>query len=250
MNIEDVLSPSNIGLLASAAACVGISKSGLAGLSMVHVIVFAHVFGARLSTGVLLPLLIVGDIFAVRALGRHAQWDHIRKLLPASLAGVVIGTGLMSRMSEEAFRPFIGTIILSLTMLQTVRLWRPKWFESVPRSQWFSISMGVIAGLTTMVANAAGPVIALYLLAVSLPKDEFVGTSAWFFLVLNICKIPFSVSLGLIDGWSLLIDAALIPLVWLGLYLGRSIVRRLAQTWFDMLLLVFTGVASIRLLLT
>lgn len=237
-------------LLAIAAACVGVSKSGLAGVSMVHVLAFAHVFGARASTGVLLPLLIVGDLLAVRMLGRHAQWGYIRKLLPPSMVGVVLGTWFMSVTNEQAFRPMIGGVILALTILQTVRLWRPKWFEAVPHSTVFAISMGIVAGMTTMIANAAGPVIALYLLAVSLPKDQFVGTSAWFFLVLNVSKIPFSAYLGLIDGWSLLIDASLAPLVWMGLAFGRKIVRKLAQRWFDALLLVFTGIAALRLLVS
>ncbi len=239
---------SSIVLLCLAALCIGISKSGLAGLSMVHVIVFALVFGSRASTGVLLPLLIVGDVLAVYFLGCHVQWNYVRKLLPSSMIGVVLGTLLMGRLDESAFRPLVGAIVFSLTSIQILRLWKPEWFDKVPHSVWFAWTMGVVAGITTMIANAAGPVIALYLLAISLPKKEFVGTSAWFFLILNVFKVPFSFGLGLILPETLILDLALAPLILVGLLFGRWFVSKISQRWFNILLLIFTGIASLRLL--
>ena len=239
---------STIILLCLAALCIGISKSGLAGLSMVHVIVFAFVFGTRASTGVLLPLLIVGDVLAVYFLGCHVQWNYVRKLLPSSMIGVVLGTMLMGRLDEGSFRPLVGAIILTLTCIQILRIWKPDWFDKVPHSPWFAWTMGTTAGVTTMVANAAGPVIALYLLAISLPKKEFVGTSAWFFLILNLFKVPFSFGLGLILPETLLLDLVLAPCILVGLLFGRWFVAKISQRWFNVLLLIFTGIASLRLL--
>ena len=109
------------------------------------------------------------------------------------------------------FAPVIGWIILALTVLQLMRMQRPRWFETVPHSRWFAWSMGLLAGVTTMLANAAGPVFAIYCLALSLPKLEMVGTNAWFFFLINAFKVPFSAGLGLIRKDTLLLNAALVP---------------------------------------
>jgi uncharacterized membrane protein YfcA len=142
----------------------------------------------------------------------------------------------------------IGTIILGLTVLQIIRIWKEEWLADVPHARWFAWSMGILVGLTTMLANAAGPVFGLYLLAIGLPKMEFVGTAAWFFLLLNISKIPFSWSLGLIRLDTLALNAALTPLIGLGLWIGTMVVRRIPQKLFDSLILIFTGVAALRML--
>lgn len=235
-------------LLAIAAFGIGITKSGFSGVSMVHVILFAFVFGARNSTGVVLPMLIAGDIFAMSVYGKHANWGFVRRMMPSTLIGVVIGWLLMFRLPEDYYRPLIGAIIFGLTVLQILRLWKEKWLADVPHTKWFAWSMGTLVGLTTMLANAAGPVFGLYLLSMRLPKMEFVGTAAWFFLLLNIVKVPFSLNLGLIRLDTLALNAILLPLIALGLWVGTLIIRRIPQRLFDSLILVLTGAASIRLL--
>ena len=235
-------------LLVLAAVGVGVSKSGLAGVSLVHVLIFASVFGARASTGVLLPLLIVGDCCAVWLVGREVDWRYVVRLLPPAIVGVVIGWALLGRLDEAAFRPLTGGIILLLSGGQLARMWRADLFAQVPHTQAFAWMMGMLGGVTTMLANAAGPVIALYLLAVSLPKLRLVATGAWFFFVLNISKIPFSASLGLISPGTLLVDLVLAPCVVAGLVFGLLVVRRLPQKLFDTLLLAFTAVAAVRLI--
>lgn len=235
-------------LLAIAAFGIGITKSGFSGVSMVHVILFAFVFGARNSTGIVLPMLIAGDIFAMSVYGKHANWRYVRRMMLPTLIGVVIGWLMMFRLPETYYRPLIGAIIFGLTVLQIIRLWKEKWLADVPHAAWFAWSMGIFVGLTTMLANAAGPVFGLYLLAIGLPKLEFVGTAAWFFLLLNIVKIPFSWSLGLIRLDTLALNAMLIPLIALGLWVGTRIIRKIPQRLFDSLILVLTGVASLKLL--
>lgn len=236
-------------LLSIAAMGIGISKSGLSGLSMVHVLVFAHVFQARDSTGVVLPMLIFGDICAIRTYGQHANWSQVWRMMPPAVIGVILGWLWMHRLDESAYKPLIGGIILGLTVLQIARLWRPGWQANLPHSVWFGWAMGLTVGMTTMLANAAGPVFGLYLLALAVPKLEFVGTSTWFFLMLNVFKVPFSWSLGLIDRESLLLNALLCPLIVVGMLIGRSIVKRLPQKAFDLLILVFTAAAAFRLLI-
>lgn len=227
---------------------MGVSKAGFAGLGLLHVVVFAFLFGARESTGVILPMLLVGDVGAVTAYRPHARWDYLGRMLPPACIGVVLGALLMGHISEAAYKPLIGSIILVLTCLQIARIARPDWLGDVPHARSFAWGMGLLAGMTTMLANAAGPIIALYVLAVGLPKLELVSTSAWFFLILNAFKVPFSVALGLIHMGTLVLNLTLAPLIVVGLFAGRWLIHRVPQRLFDLLLLTFAGVAALRLL--
>ena len=269
-------------LAALAATGIGVSKSGLPGISLLHVVIFAQLFPGQASTGVVLPMLICGDIGAVLLFRRNARWPHVFRTLPPAVIGVAIGwflmnwmgqkefpSGLVERISGRSgaelvqtlnfwmqshplpirnFNPVIGGIVLTLAVVQLGRNWKPNLFASVPHTHAFAWTMGLIAGTTTMLANAAGPVMGLYLLAVALPKEAFVGTGAWFFLLINCIKVPFSAQLGLISGNSLAFNALLVPLIVLGLFLGRFVVARLPQKWFDTLILVFALFASAKLL--
>ncbi len=172
----------------------------------------------------------------------------MRRLLPPTLVGIGIGWYLMGRLDEQTFRIVVGGIILSLTVIQVGRLWRPNWFESVPHTRAFAIVLGLLAGLTTMLANAAGPVVGLYLLAVSLPKWELIGTSAWLFLVLNVLKLPLSYDLGLITSATLAVDLAFAAAIPVGMLAGRWLVTRVSQRWFNSILLGFTAIAAARLI--
>ena len=215
----------------------------------------ADLLPARQSTGVILPMLLFADCFAVRAFRQHALWPEIRRVLPAALVGVAAGAVVMQlftdpgRLSDGWFKRIIGGIVLMLTLLQFVRQRRPDWFVGLPAGgAAFGALMGGFAGLTTMLANAAGPVVSLYLLASDVPKMEFVGTSAWIFLLLNLCKVPFSYHLGLIGIDSLTLNLKLAPAVVLGVVMGRWLLNIVPQKWFESLLLIFAALASMRLL--
>lgn len=231
-----------------AAVGVGIAKAGLSGMGMFHVLVFAFLFGARASTGVVLPLLLVGDVAAVRTFHEHARWDYVRRMLPPACLGVVLAAWFMRDLDETLYRPVIGWVTLLLSVLQLLRMYRPGWFGNVPHARWFAWTMGVLAGAATMLANAAGPVFAVYLIAVGLPKMEFVGTSAWFFFIINLFKVPFSVALGLIRGPTLLLNLILAPAVLAGVLTGRWLLERIPQRLFEHLLLAFAMLAALRLM--
>ncbi|MBL8828970.1 MAG: sulfite exporter TauE/SafE family protein [Planctomycetaceae bacterium] len=242
------LTPGEWTLALLAALGVGVSKSGFAGVGLFHVVVFAHLFGARSSTGIILPMLLVGDISALVAFRQHARWELVRRILPPALVGILIGWLAMHRIDDAHFRPVIGGIILLLAVLQIARMWRPNWFTHVPHATWFAWTLGLTAGVTTMLANAAGPIMALYLLAIGLPKFEFVGTSAWFFFIINAIKVPLSTELGLIDFDTLRFNLLLAPVIVCGLLGGRWLVHRVPQKLFDSLLLIFASVAAVRLI--
>jgi uncharacterized membrane protein YfcA len=232
---------------------IGISKSGLPGISLMHVVIFAQLFPGLASTGVVLPMLIAGDLGAVWLFRRHAQWAHVLRTLPPAIVGVAAGWAIMrwaqhTGLPGARFNPVIGGIVLVLALLQILRNWKPGLFAAVPHTRAFAWTMGFTAGVTTMLANAAGPVMALYLLAVALPKVDFVGTSAWFFLLINLIKVPFSAQLGLITTPTLTFNLLLVPVIIAGLFLGREIVTRIPQRGFDSLVLAFAMVAAFKLL--
>jgi uncharacterized membrane protein YfcA len=236
-------------LLALAAFGIGITKSGFSGVSLVHVLIFAYVFGAKASTGIVLPMLIAGDTIAMLMFGQHADWSYVRRMLPPAIVGVLWAWLLMDVMSEVYYRPTIGCIILGLAVLQILRMFREQWFIHVPHSRWFAWTMGILVGVTTMLANAAGPVFGLFLLAIGLPKKEFVGTAAWFFLLLNVIKIPFSWNLGLIRSDTLALNLLLLPGICLGLVAGTALANRIRQRDFEAAIIVLAALAGLHLLL-
>lgn len=231
-------------LMLIAALGVGVTKSGLTGVSMVHVLIFASIFDARESTGIVLPMLIFGDAAAMLVYGKHANWVYIRKMLGPTLAGIVVGAVAMQFLSGQAYRPLLGVIILGLVSLQIIRIRYPRATESIPHAMWFAWFMGMLGGAMTMLANGAGPVFAIYFLAVGLPKMELVGTGAWFFLLMNLIKVPFSWGLGLIKAETLMLNAILCPFILIGLWLGVATVKRIPQKQFDLVLLAMTAIIA------
>jgi len=245
--------------LAAAALLVGFSKTAVSGANTVSLAIFAAVLPARESTGVLLPILIAGDVLAVLTYRRHAHWPTLWRLFPAVAVGVVVGTVFLVWADDEVVRTSIGAILL---LMAGVTVWRRRRAEaeaeseeddpdavSTPAGRLKARSYGVLGGFTTMVANAGGPVMSMYLLSAGFRKLGFLGTSAFFFLIVNVSKVPFSAGLGLIDGHSLLLDAALVAFVVPGAFLGKWAVNRINQRLFEQLVIAATVVGGAQLLL-
>lgn len=240
------LTPGQWALAVVAALIVGISKSGIGGLGMLSVVLFAQIMPAKQATGVVLPLLCLGDLVGATVYRRHANWAHIRRLFPWTAAGVVAGYFALNRIDEHQARVLIGGIIVGLIVLQLVR--RRLGGDDTGHGAWFAPTIGVLAGFTTLVANAAGPLMAVYMLAMRLPKLDFVGTGAVFFLWLNLFKVPFMAHLGLVTSETLLLNLTLAPLVLGGAWLGRRLVLRIDQRSFENLALGLGLIAGLKLL--
>jgi len=230
---------------------VGVSKTGIAGLSVLFVALFAQVFpSAKQATGLVLPLLIFGDCIAVLSYRRHTQWSYLRKLFPWTAVGVVLGYFALSHISDRGARYMIGGIIVSLAALS--HWWRQAGAGTRDREvavHWsLAASIGIVAGFITLVANAAGPLMAIYFVAMRLPKMEFVGTTAVFFLLLNLFKVPFMVDLGLITARGFEFNLMLAPAVLLGAMAGRWLLARINQRLFEQLVLGLSLVAGLLLL--
>jgi uncharacterized membrane protein YfcA len=236
-------------LLALGAFFTGLSKTGIPGLGVLTVVLFANALPARESTGALLPLLLCADVFGVSFYRKHANWSHLWKMAPWVVCGVVAGYLALGKVGNREVQRLIGGIVLGMVALHYWRQHRSDEFAAhLPHALWFVGLTGFLAGFTTMVANAAGPVMILYFLAVGLPKLEFIGTGAWFFMMVNAFKVPFSMQLGLINHNSLIMDALLVIAMLPGAFLGPLIVRRINQRAFETIALVLTVIAAIRLL--
>jgi uncharacterized membrane protein YfcA len=233
-----------------AAACVGISKSGFGAMAIPGILLMTQVMPARESTGVILPMLILADLFAVHAFRKFTVWRLLLKILPAAVLGVTLGWALMPRIPTGYFTPVIGWIILALlllTILQKCSSYLQEIAADHPAVAW---PLGLLAGISTMLANAAGPAMTVYLLASRLPKYEFVGTAAWFFFFINIIKVPFSASLGLINSQTLLFNLLLAPAVLIGLFSGKFLLGKINQKAFEWILISLSLLGALRLIWT
>lgn len=225
---------------------VGLSKCGLTGLGVLTVALFQNAMPAKTATGFMLPLLIAGDVCAVTLFRRHAQWGQLWRLFPWTVVGVAGGYFAMAAMSDYQARVLITSILAAFLLYHWTKR-RPggKVVDATALpGRFFAPTSGSLAGFTTTVANAAGPIMALYLLAMRLPKMAFVGTGAYFFLLLNVFKVPFLADLDLVTRESLTLNAALAPTVLLGGGVGYWMMRRINQAWFERLVFWLT-VASV-----
>ncbi len=248
------LAAGRFALAAVAAVLVGVAKTGVPGFGILAVPLMVLAVGdARQSAGWLLPLLCVADLFAIAAYRRHAQARRLFALLPWVLAGMA-GGALALAAPERTLRVVVAAIVFVMLVLRWWRERRAGAGSGAPPTPatdrwWQSAGYGTSAGFATTVANAAGPVMNLYLLARRLPKQEFVATGAWFFFVVNLMKLPVYVGHGLIDRRSLTHGAALVPAVVAGAWLGRTVLRRLPQETFESLVTLLTVAAAALLLL-
>jgi len=247
-----------IGLVA--ALTVGITKTGLPGVGILIVPLMAIVFGGRLSVGATLPLLIFGDIFALMWYRQHARWDNLRGLLPWVGIGIVVGVGLLWYTGSRGGRVDWLNIIIGVLVLvmMAVSLARRYWGDKlVPTSLAGLVSTGIMAGFSTTVSNAAGPIMTIYLSGmVRLSKNEFMGTSAWYFFIFNLTKLPLYVFLSLIlpanpmvKTTTLLFDLTMLPVIIIGAFIGKWLLPRIPEKLFSNVIMILATIAALKLIL-
>lgn len=226
-----------------AAFFVGVAKTGVPGLGILVVPVMVLAVGdARQSAGWLLPVLCMADAFAVFYWRRHAAARRLFSLIPWVLAGMAGGAAALA-LPERAIRPLVGSIVLLMLAAYLRRRMRPEAFETPVHAAPY----GIAAGFATTVANAAGPVMNLYLLSKRLPKEEFVATGAWFFFLINLSKIPIYLWHGLIGRASLTFDAMMFVPVMAGALAGRWLIYRIPARVFEMLVVALTALSTLLL---
>jgi uncharacterized membrane protein YfcA len=231
------------------AMMAGITKVGIPGLGILAVPLMASVLPARSSVGVLLGILILADLFAAGYHRHNARWAHVARLLPATFAGIIAGYFGLKVITNEQLKPVIGAIVLVMLALNYWRTNTKDKDASVPTQWWLAVGLGLLAGITTMMANAAGPIMIIYLLTMQLPKIEFVGTRAWFFFIVNWLKVPFSANLQLMTAESVKLDLMTLPFIVLGALVGVFFLKKIPQKAFIAVVQILTAAAAIKLLL-
>ncbi len=236
-------------LLAFCAMLVGMSKVGVPGVSMVVVPTLAIIFGGKASTGILLPMLMMADIFGVSYYHRHAEWKYLWKLLPWAFIGIAIALWVGEVVNDVWFKNIIAILVFLCIALM---LWkdRQKGNKLFPDTWWFAALMGILGGFATMIGNVAGPIFAIYLLAMHLPKNSFIGTGAWFFLIVNFSKFPLHIFVWkTINVQTLTLDVILLPAISLGAFLGITLVKRISEKLYRTAVFIVTALSAFLLLI-
>lgn len=231
-----------------AAFVIGVSKAGIKGVAVINVTFMALAFGAKESTGLVVPLLVLADIFAVIYYNRHTQWSYVFKVLPWMILGTVIGVVVGKDLPEDLFKlGMAGIIIITVFMMYW---WDRKKNKTVPTHWAFASAIGTLAGFTTMVGNLAGAFSNIYFLAMRLPKNHFIGTAAWLFLIVNIFKLPFHIFVWhTISADTLWLNLKLVPGIFVGFYVGVRIVKHINESFFRKMILVLTATGAVLMLL-
>tara|TARA_R110002050_G_scaffold83320_2_gene178081 strand:- start:43639 stop:44394 length:756 start_codon:yes stop_codon:yes gene_type:complete len=234
-------------LALTAAFVIGISKAGIKGIAIINVTLMALAFGAKESTGLIVPLLVLGDAFAVMYYNRHAQWKYIVAFLPWMILGILIGTAVGKDLPETTFKISMSVIILGTVVM--MYWWDRKKSKNVPTHWAFAGFIGTMAGITTMIGNLAGAFSNIYFLAMRLPKNEFIGTAAWLFFIVNIFKLPFHIFIWkTITPETLLINLKLVPGIVLGIIVGVRLVKIIKEQFYRKMILILTAIGAFLIL--
>lgn len=222
------------------------SKTGLSGAGMLVVPIMASVFGAKESTGIVLPMLVMADVFGVTYYNRHAEIKYLIKLAPSTIAGVLIGIWVGDVINGEQFTLLLAIVILfgvGVTIWQEVTK-----SKLIVHNLFFASIAGFLGGFTTMIGNAAGPVMSIYFLSMGLPKNSFIGTSAWFFFLVNIFKVPFHITIWDTITWETFkIDLFMFPFIAVGAFIGIKVVKLIPEKPYRIFILVTIVLASLKL---
>lgn len=228
---------------------IGMSKVGVPGVSMLVVPALALIFGGKASTGILLPMLMMADLFGVGYYHRHAEWKYLWKLLPWAFVGIGIALWVGEVVNDTWFKNIIAILVFLCIGLM---LWhdRKKGQNLFPDTWWFSAMMGILGGFATMIGNVAGPIFAIYLLAMHLPKNSFIGTGAWFFLIVNFSKFPLHIFVWkTINLDTLTLDLMLLPAIAFGAFAGIKLVQKISEKLYRTAVIIVTSLSAFLLLI-
>jgi len=232
----------------TAAFVIGVSKAGIKGIAIINVTLMALAFGAKESTGLVVPLLVAGDVFAVVYYNRHTRWSYILRFLPWMLLGILIGVLIGNDLPDTTFKITMAIIILGSVIM--MYWWDRRKSKVVPTHWLFAGFIGTIAGITTMIGNLAGAFSNIYFLAMRIPKNEFIGTAAWLFLIINVFKLPFHIWVwGTITPETILINLKLLPGVVIGIFVGIKLVKIIKEAFYRKLILILTAAGAVLILL-
>jgi uncharacterized protein len=248
MQIFQSLTTTNQALILLAGFIIGMAKAGLKGIELLNVTIMALVFGSKQSTGIVLPLLCLGDILAVIYYKRHVNWPLFWKLIIWMAIGIVIGVFIGQNLGEGIFKKLFASIIFATLFLMIWLEYRKTLISATPKI--FAPIIGLLAGATTMLGNLAGPLANIYFMAQKVSKNDFIGTAAWVFLVINLYKIPFQIFYWKnMNNSTLGLDLVLIPGLILGFFIGLKIVAKIKDANYSKIIIGLTFLGALVILL-
>jgi uncharacterized membrane protein YfcA len=230
---------------------IGISKTAISGLGMMSAALLATILPAKESTGIMLILLITGDFFAIGLYKKHVEWKFLQKLIVPVIAGVLCGAYFLSHSTDTSLKKTIGWIVIALVIFYPVtQRIQSREFDIAKRfPQSLRIGLGSMAGFMSMVANSGGPPMSIYLLLRRNSVMNFLGNNAWFFFMINVFKVPFTLGLGLLNFNSLYYLIPSIPMVAFGALIGRRIAAKMNIALFQKFILISSGLAGLNLVI-
>ncbi len=236
-------------LFAVAALIIGMSKSGVPGLGILNVAIFQILLDAKDAVGFGLPLLVAGDLCSLLIYRRDPDWKQVSRLVPWAVVGVILGWLALGALEGNWARVSISLLIAAMLGLHILRQKYPKLMsDALPHHYAAAATIGVIAAFVSTLANAAGPIMILYLLSMRLPKLAFMGTSVYFFTFLNLFKLPFLYHEGLVNFGSLEANLKLLPFVLAGSVAGFLFAKKISQNWFERVAFWLTAAAVVYML--
>jgi len=236
-----------MGMMIVAAVIIGFSKTGIQGATIPAVALVAVIFGGKPSAGIMLPMLMFGDFLAIYQYGKQGKFSDVLKLLPAAVVGVILGAVTGNYLDDKQFKMLMGIIVFACLALLIHRE-VTKRVLTVPDHPVFHWGVGAISGFSSMVGNAAGPIFTVYLLTQKLTKNRMIGTTAWFFFLINIVKLPFHIFMWQTITWETFrYTLLMIPFIAVGAVLGTKFVRKINEIWYKRIIMMMTAIAAIRL---
>lgn len=230
-----------------AAFLIGVSKAGIKGLSLFNVTLLALVFGAKASTGIIMPFLILGDVLAVLYYNRHAQWLPIIRILPWMIVGILLGVFTGKVLPEKGFS--IAMVLIILVSLILMIYYEKRGTTQLPNHWSLASATGILAGITTMIGNMAGPFTNLYFLLLRLPKNEFVGSAAWLFFMTNLFKVPFHVFVWkTMSMQTLMLNLKLSPFLLVGFFVGARVLKFFRDDFYRKFIIAVTAIGALAIL--
>jgi uncharacterized membrane protein YfcA len=246
LTLNEGLTPALLIIYLLLAVVVGMTKAGLSGLGLAVIPAMALIFGARESTGILLPMLLAGDIMAVIYYHRNAVWKHIIRIIPWVIIGITAALITGNYINENQFRTILMSVVGIMLVLMVVNDLRKKKNDRIPDSHIFSAFMGSAGGFATMIGNSAGPVFSLYFLSLRLNKNEFIGTGAWLYLLMNAGKMPLHIMVWkTISVNTLLLNLVSVPFIVIGMFVGIWAVKLFPEVVYRYFIIIATLATSI-----
>ncbi len=236
-------------MMALVICLIGLSKGGFGGtMGALATPLLALALPANQVVGLLLPILMIADVFAVTSHWKRWERRLVLLLIPGAVVGVIIGTFVIASVSPTILRRGIGVIAL---LFAVYKAFEPKITGSntYHPKNWHGLTAGTVAGFSSSLAHTGGPPITIYLLMQELSPRVFVATSALFFMALNWIKVPTYYYAGLFDFNLLWYVAWLLPLLPISVWVGKSISTRINRALFDRIITVFLAVSGILLII-